>query len=215
VQTLLDVAHLSYVLKQEGRSAETWRGRYTRYRPFLDRYRDGTVNAIAVIDEAHMVASQDDVDEDGSVAAQLAVAIKRTRKFGLGFCFATQEIGTIARSIFRNLRTYIFGYGLKTASEADRVQEVLSDESAFRLYRGLPEPKSSGRYSFMVTGPAVPLANGAPLVLTAYSSQDEFFRANPRLNDPGQIATPAPPAVRPATAPPAAGIDTLRRVANQ
>jgi hypothetical protein len=209
VRTLLDVAHLAYVLKQGAAKAETWRGRYQRYRPYFDRYKAREVNAIAVIDEAHMVASEDDVREEGSVAAQLAQAIRRTRKYGLGFCFATQEISSIAKSIFRNLGTYIFGYGLKSSSEAERVKEVLADESAFRVYRGFPEPKSSGRFSFMVSGAAVPLANGAPVPLTAYSSQEEFFEANPGLSDPGAIAVPEPPPLRQPVAEPATGLDQL------
>jgi hypothetical protein len=209
VQTLLDVAHLAYVLKQEGNPADQWHGRYRRYKPYFGRYRSARVNAIAVIDEAHMVASESEVGEEGSVAHQLSVAIRRTRKFGLGFCFATQEISTIAKSIFRGLGTRIFAYGLKSASEAERVKEVLADDSAYRLYRGFPDPKSSGRYMFMVTGAAVPFANGAPVVLTGFRTQDEFFKANHKLNDPGETAVPEPPALRPATAPPAAGLDNL------
>ncbi len=209
VQTLLDVAHLAYVLKQEGNAAEQWRGRYRRYKPFFGKYRTARVNAIAVIDEAHMVASEHEVGDEDSVAAQLAVAIRRTRKFGLGFCFATQEISTIAKSVFRGLGTRIFAYGLKAASEAERVKEVLADDSAFRLYRGFPDPKSSGRYMFMVTGAAVPFANGAPVVLTAFRTQEEFFNANHKLADPGATVVPAPPPLRPATALPAAGLDHL------
>ena len=141
VQTMLDVAHLAYVLKQEGNPAEQWHGRYRRYKPHFGRYRASRVNAIAVIDEAHMVASEHEVGDEGSVAHQLSVAIRRTRKFGLGFCFATQEISTVAKSIFRGLGTRIFAYGLKSASEAERVKEVLADDSAFRLYRGFPDPE--------------------------------------------------------------------------
>jgi hypothetical protein len=209
VQTLLDVAHLAYVLKQEGNPAEQWGGRYRGYRPFFNRYRRDRVNAIAVVDEAHMVASEHEVGDEGSVAAQLAVAIRRTRKFGLGFCFATQEISSIAKSVFRGLGTRIFAYGLNASSEAERVKEVLADESAFRLYRGFPDPKSSGRYMFMVRGAAVPFANGAPVVLTAFRTQEEFFNANHKLADPGDTTVPEPPPLRPVVAPPAAGLDHL------
>jgi hypothetical protein len=43
-----------------------------------------------------------------SVASQLAHAIRRTRRYGLGFYFATQEISLIARSIYRNVGTVVF-----------------------------------------------------------------------------------------------------------
>ena len=58
-------------------------------------------------------------------------------------------------------------------------------------------------------GAAVPSANGAPVVLTAFKSQDEFFTANHRLADPGDIAVPQAPAIRPAVAAPATGLDQL------
>src|SRR5262249_37291289 len=35
VQTLLDVAHISYSLKQDSSATELFRGRYTRYRPYF------------------------------------------------------------------------------------------------------------------------------------------------------------------------------------
>jgi hypothetical protein len=180
--------------------ADPLRGVGTEYGEWTPSTREPELGVTPITDAADAIRS---------VAAQLAVAIRRTRKFGLGFCFATQEISSIAKSVFRGLGTRIFAYGLKAASEAERVKEVVADESAFRLYRGFPDPKSSGRYMFMVTGAAVPFANGAPVVLTAFRTQEEFFSANHRLSDPGETGVPEPPPLRPATAPPATGIDHL------
>jgi hypothetical protein len=213
VQTLLDVAHLAHSLKQDPTATENFRGRYQRYRPYFRRYRTNEVNAIAVIDEAHVVAAEQDVKEQESVAGQLAHAIRRTRKYGLGFCFATQEVSLIARSIYPNLGTFVFAAGLKSASELERVKEVLVDETSFRLYRSFPDPKSSQRYTFMVAGAAVPFANGAPVTLHAFGSQDDFFDANHKLNDPGPVVPPDPPPVRAAVVPPAKGLDDLLETA--
>jgi hypothetical protein len=209
VQTLLDVANLSYSLKQDAGATELFRGRYLRYRPYFTRYRASEVNAMAIIDEAHIVAAEEDVKQDDSVAAQLAHAIRRTRKYGLGFCFATQEISLLARSIYRNLGTFVFAAGLKSSSELERVKEVLADESSFRLYRSFSDPKSSKRYTFMVSGAAVPFGNGAAMQLQAFRSQADFFNANHRLNDPGPTPAPEAPPVRAAVVPPAQGLDEL------
>ena len=95
------------------------------------------------------------------------------------------------------------------ADAPERVKEVLVEETAFRLYRSFPDPKSSQRYTFMVAGAAVPFANGAPVPLHAFRSQDDFFNANRKLNDPGPMSAPDPPPVRAAIVPPAQGLDEL------
>jgi hypothetical protein len=61
----------------------------------------------------------------------------------------------------------------------------------------------------MVSGAAVPFANGAALPLHAFRSQDEFFRANHKLRDPGPILAPDAPPVRSPVVPPAQGLDEL------
>src|SRR5207247_2987854 len=96
-----------------------------------------------------------------TVAGELAQAIRHTRKYRLAFLVATQEIGAHAHSVFRGLHTYIVGFGLKSASEEERVKEILSDPPAWRMYEQTPEPKSSGIYQYVILVAALPLVNGA------------------------------------------------------
>jgi DNA helicase HerA-like ATPase len=98
------------------------------------------VNAVCVLDEAHTIASSDDARDGDTVAAEPAQAIRHTRKCHLGFLVATQEIGALAQNVFRGLHTYIFGFGLKNASEQERVKEILADQSAWRIYEQMPDP---------------------------------------------------------------------------
>jgi hypothetical protein len=117
------------------------------------------VNAVCVLDEAHTIASSDDARDGDTVAAEPAQAIRHTRKCHLGFLVATQEIGALAQNVFRGLHTYIFGFGLKNASEQERVKEILADQSAWRIYEQMPDPNSSGIYQYAIQGAALPLAN--------------------------------------------------------
>ena len=121
-------------------------------------------------------------------------AIRHTRKYHLGFLVATQEIGALSQNVFRGLHTYIFGFGLKNASEQERVKEILSDPSAWRMYEQMPEPKSSGIYQYAIQGAALPLANGAAVTIRAYGSLREFLAANAAfgLTDPGDVQLPPP-----------------------
>jgi hypothetical protein len=185
VRTMLDIIKTAYLLGRSERDLVYGRFGYLQSR--FGRYKTASVNAVCILDEAHAVASEEDAREEGSVAADIALAIKHTRKYKLAFCVATQQIAALSKSVFENLRTYMFGYGLKSGSEQQRVREILAEPSAYRLYEGLPDPKASGIYKFAIQGGALPLANGAPLFIRAYPTQDDFLAANIAhgLHDPG------------------------------
>jgi hypothetical protein len=193
VRTMLDVAKVTYLLSKGSSGGELY-GRYGYLRSRFERYKNRGVNAVCVLDEAHTVASNADAREEDTVAAELAQAIRHTRKYRLGFLVATQEIGALSQNVFRGLHTYIFGFGLKNASEQERVKEILCDQSAWRIYEQMPEPKSSGIYQYAIQGAALPLANGAAVTVRAYGSLTEFLAANADygLNDPGEIKLTAP-----------------------
>jgi Helicase HerA, central domain len=193
VRTMLDIAKVTYLLAKGSVGGELY-GRYGYLRGRFDRYKHRQVNAVCVLDEAHTVASNDDAREEDTVASELAQAIRHTRKYRLGFLVATQEIGALSQNVFRGLHTYIFGFGLKNASEQERVKEMLADPSAWRMYEQMPEPKSSGIYQYAIQGAALPLANGSAVTVRAYGSLREFLAANAAfgLTDPGDIQLPPP-----------------------
>ena len=191
VRTMLDIAKVTYLLSKGSSGGELY-GRYGYLRSRFDRYKSRQVNAVCVLDEAHTIASNDDARDEDTVAAELAQAIRHTRKYHLGFLVATQEIGALSQNVFRGLHTYIFGFGLKNASEQERVKEILSDQSAWRMYEQMPDPKSSGIYQYAIQGAALPLANGAAVTVRAYGSLTEFLSANASygLADPGEVKLP-------------------------
>jgi hypothetical protein len=194
VRTMLDIAKVTYLLARGSSSGSELFGRYGYLRHRFERYRKSQVNAVCVLDEAHTVAGQEEARDEETTAAEIGQAIRHTRKYRLGFLVATQEIGALSQNVFRGLHTYVFGYGLKNASEQERVKEILSDPSAWRMYEQMPEPKSSGIYQYAIQGAALPLANGAAVTVRAYGSLTEFLAANASfsLTDPGEADLPAP-----------------------
>ena len=195
VRTMLDIAKVTYLLsKGAGASGGELFGRYGYLRVRFDKYRRAQVNCVCVLDEAHTVAGEHEAREEDTVAAEIAFAIRHTRKYHLGFLVATQEIGALSQRVFRGLHTYVFGFGLKNASEQERVKEILSDPSAWKMYEQMPDPKSSGIYEYAIQGAALPLANGAAVTVRAYAGLVEFLAANAGLGltDPGDITLPAP-----------------------
>lgn len=194
VRTMLDIAKVTYLLAKGGANGSELFGRYGYLRRRFDRYRGAQVNAVCVLDEAHTVAGEHEAREEDTVAAELALAIRHTRKYHLGFLVATQEIGALSQRVFRGLHTYVFGFGLKNASEQERVKEILSDPSAWKMYEQMPDPKSSGIYQYAITGAALPLANGAAVTVRAYGGLRELLAANAAfgLTDPGQVKLPEP-----------------------
>ncbi len=140
------------------------------------------LNALVVFDEAHRFAAESpEGDEAGRLAAYLVDAVRTTRKYGLGWMFITQEIGSLKRAIYNQLRVRAFGYGLTAGSELQRLRETIGSDDALSLYRSFVDPQaiSPREYPFMVTGPVSPLSfTGAPVFLSVFTSFDDFRKSN-------------------------------------
>jgi len=141
-----------------------------------------SLNTLVVLDEARKYASSEPGGKvAGKLAADLEDYVSTTRKYGLGFAFISQEIGSLRPGIFRQLRINCFGYGLTSGSERRALTEVSDDQSIFGLYSTFVDPKATepAQYSFMVTGPASPLSfSGQPVFINVFTSLDAFKLAN-------------------------------------
>jgi hypothetical protein len=148
-----------------------------------DRYRNGEpLNLLVVFDEAHRFASESPEDEQVDILARrLTDYVRTTRKYGLGWMFVTQEISSLKRSIYSQLRVRAFGYGLTSGTELQRLRETVGDPSALDLYRSFVDPAAinPSKFPFMITGPVSPLSfTGAPVFLSVYTDHHEFLSAN-------------------------------------
>ena len=146
-------------------------------------YREGrSLNTLVVFDEAQRFAANEPDDEPSrELAERLVDYVRTTRKYGLGWMFITQEIGSLRRGIYSQLRVRGFGYGLTSGSELQRLRETIGDPSALELYRSFVDPGaiSPRKFPFMLTGPVSPLSfTGAPVFLSVYTDFDEFRLAN-------------------------------------
>ncbi len=140
------------------------------------------LNMLVVFDEAHRFASESpEFDTQRELAERLVDYVRTTRKYGLGWMFITQEVGSLRRGIYTQLRVRCFGYGLTSGTELQRLRETIGDPSSLDLYRTFVDPQAMkpAQYPFMLTGPISPLSfTGAPVFLSVFTSFDEFQAAN-------------------------------------
>jgi hypothetical protein len=147
------------------------------------RYREGGgLNTLVVFDEAQRFASESpEDDESKQLADKLVDYVRTTRKYGLGWTFITQEIGSLRRGIYSQLRVRCFGYGLTSGTELSRLRETIGDPAALDLYGSFVDPAAiqPSEYPFMLTGPISPLSfTGAPVFLSVYTDFDMFTTDN-------------------------------------
>jgi hypothetical protein len=140
-----------------------------------------TSNALVVLDEAHLFAGDHagDTADGARTRTLLGQSVRMTGKYGVGWFFITQALADFDKTILRQLQVKIFGQGFKLGADREHVETELGKEG-FARYCSLPDPKRTGRYTFMVTGPIVALGSlGTPLVLQGFRASDDLMRANP------------------------------------
>lgn len=155
----------------------------TRLRHVIHRSFQGgqSSNALVLLDEAHLFAGEHAGESgDGSrTRSLLAQSIRMTGKYGVGWMFVTQTLHDFDKTILRQLQVRIFGQGFKLGADREYVETELGKEG-FARYCSLPDPKRTGRYTFMLTGPIVALGSlGTPLVLQGFRGAEDLIRANP------------------------------------
>jgi hypothetical protein len=143
-------------------------------------------NALVVLDEAHLFAGEhaSESSDGARTRTMLAQSVRMTGKYGVGWFFVTQTLHDFDKTILRQLQVKIFGQGFKIGADREFVATELGSEG-FARYCSLPDPKRTGRYTFMLTGPIVALGSlGTPLVLQSFRSGDDLVRANPHCFAP-------------------------------
>jgi len=155
----------------------------TRLRHVIHRSFNGgqQSNALVVLDEAHLFAGEHAAESsDGTrTRSLLAQSVRMTGKYGVGWLFITQTLHDFDKTILRQLQVKVFGQGFKLGADREYVETELGKEG-FARYCSLPDPKRTGRYTFMLTGPIVALGSlGTPLVLQGFRSSDDLMRVNP------------------------------------
>ena len=160
------------------------------------RFKDSKqMNTMVFLDEAHRfvpAGRQEDTYVE-SLRKNLIRAVRETRKYGLGWTFISQTLGSLAPDIVYQIRIFLIGYGLVMASERAKVAELVSGyPGAMDVYMSFPDPFSAkffGKsfFPFMAVGPASPLsATGAPLFFASYSASNvrrSLDKLINRLND--------------------------------
>ena len=172
------------------------------------RFRDGrNLNTMVVLDEAWRYAAPPGSitdDELTELSRDLAGYARDTRKFGIGWLYISQSTRSVNPDIWGQMSIRLFGYGLSGA-DLDKMAEVVDDRSVLRLYRTFANPRQSGRYPFMLTGPVSPLAaNSTPVNLYVYTDFNTFREDNRHWIEPIRATQGLKPVSGTPTKPPAA-----------
>jgi hypothetical protein len=149
-----------------------------------DKFRAGTnLNTMVMLDEAWRYAAPTNKGDDEQLIAlskDLAGYARDTRKFGIGWLYISQSTKSVNLDIWDQVTIRLFGYGL-SGGDVEKIGEIVDDRNALRLYRTFGNPRATGVYPFMITGPVSPLAaNSTPLILNAYTDFDAFREDNVR-----------------------------------
>ncbi len=160
------------------------------------RFRAGNnLNTLVVLDEAWRYAappSKVEEEELQQLSKDLAGYARDTRKFGIGWMYISQSTRSVNPDIWDQMTVRLFGYGLNGA-DIDKMGEVVDDKSALRLYRSSGNPRSTGVYPFMMTGPVSPLAaNATPVMLHVYTDFQAFREDNDHWIRPQRTALGLP-----------------------
>ena len=74
-------------------------------------------NCLVVLDEAHRFISTYNYDQEiKELTTSIIDAVRTTRKYGIGYMFITQTIDSLHEEIRRQIRIFVFGYGLTSGS---------------------------------------------------------------------------------------------------
>ena len=112
-----------------------------------------SLNTMVVFDEAQRFAAEaPEDDESKALADRLVDYVRTTRKYGLGWTFITQEIASLRRGIYAQLRVRSFGYGLTSGTELQRLRETIGDPEALELYRSFVDPQGHPTISVSIHG---------------------------------------------------------------
>lgn len=142
------------------------------------KFREGVnLNTMVVLDEAWRYAPSPQQTDDAEIVEltrELAGYARDTRKFGIGWLYISQSTRSVNLSIWEQMSMRVFGFGL-SGIDLDKISEIVDDKSSLRLYRAFGNPRATGKYPFLLTGPVSPLAaNATPIVLTVYTDFQDF-----------------------------------------
>lgn len=172
----------SRILEDAGLKARLLRMIVRMMRSVAERsyHDDHPLNTLVMFDEAHRYAppprgeTQNEIRE---LTTQLADCARETRKYGVGWTYITQNIGSLNPTIFDMLGVRICGYGLGT-SDLRAMEDHIDSKDSLQLYRTFANPEQTSQYPYMIAGPFSPLSfTQAPLFVTTFRPA-EWVRRN-------------------------------------
>jgi hypothetical protein len=108
---------------------------------------------------------------------QLADCAREIRKYGVGWAYITQNIGSLNLTIFDMLGVRICVYGLG-ASDLRAMKGHIDSNNSLLLYLTFAKPEQTSQHPYMIAGPFSPLSvMQTPLFVTTFRP-NEWMRKN-------------------------------------
>ncbi len=138
------------------------------------------LNTMVMFDEAHRYAPPPRGELSNEIRAltnQLADCARETRKYGAGWTYITQNIGSLNPTIFDMLSVRICGYGLGT-SDLRAIEDHIDSKDSLQLYRTFANPEQTSQYPYMIAGPFSPLSLRRLHCLSLHSGRMSGLKEN-------------------------------------
>jgi len=143
-------------------------------------------NCLVVMDEASRFIPQHVTDDNKErdkrqMVDTITRYVRELRKFQIGFFFITQSVSEINKEIYKNLHFTVYGPGLGIGSEEHYIVDK-EGKNAFDLYRKLPNPRKTGKFTFMMGGHLSMLGTtDNPIFIQAFGSDQAILEKNKHL----------------------------------
>ena len=138
------------------------------------------LDVLIAIDEAHRFLN----DESGmktereELKRSIVRNVRETRKYGVGWLFATQRLAYFDKNVLSQLHDVFFLYGLGVGADAEHMKERMKDTEYLEIYYSMPNPKTTNNYWFAHVGTLSTLNTIDTVTFVRMPSPEEFLKLN-------------------------------------
>ena len=138
------------------------------------------LNVLIAIDEAHRFLNDDNntKTEREELKRSIARNVRETRKYGVGWLFATQRLAYFDKNVLSQLHDVFFLYGLGIGSDAEHMKEKMKSTEYLEIYYSMPNPKTTNNYWFAHVGTLSTLNTVDTVTFARIPSPEEFLKLN-------------------------------------
>ena len=138
------------------------------------------LNVLVTIDEAHRFLNEDNnmKSERDELKRSIVRNVRETRKYGVGWLFATQRLAYFDKNVLSQLHDIFFLYGLGVGADSELMKEKMKSTEYLEIYYTMPNPKTTNNYWFAHVGTLSTLNTVDAVTFVRVPSPEEFLNLN-------------------------------------